>query len=201
MSVTAPRDDPWLQPSAPRSPAVPQALWWVLGGCGLLLLSVVGAFVAFTVSVGLADVPGPAAVPGQELAAKWRTWLVAEGLLAEGEEVLYFYSSGLYHIREECAFFTAQRLVYLNEDGGAGESQRVDVRLEEIMELEFEDRDELGEDSVIHVYLEDEERDFSFPLDTTQRRDEAFEALLRTCWEAAHDAAEQAEPIEPALPR
>ncbi|MBK7874138.1 MAG: hypothetical protein IPJ77_00010 [Planctomycetes bacterium] len=172
-------DDPWVgADSARQRRPVPKALWWVLGGCGGLVLLLALALGVFVVRAGLG--PELHAVPGDQVDASTQAYLRERGVLDEGETIVYFYSSGLFDAESTATFCTDRKVVdYDVEDGEEWHAEI--LAYEEIEELEFHAADD-GEVSLIVLQLREREPHTLF-LPDAEGGDREFEAALRAEWE------------------
>jgi hypothetical protein len=86
-------------------------------GVGHVLVLVVGApLFAHLVLSSFSLIPAAQVVDGSKIPAYHKAFLVEEGILPEGEEILYFYSTAFVDYRADGNFFTSQRVVSYWED-------------------------------------------------------------------------------------
>jgi hypothetical protein len=82
-------------------------------GCGCASLVALVLFVFFAWIVSL---PESGAIPGGQMRAESVALLQAEGLLEEGERVVYYYDFSMSMDDSESCFFTDRKVVYHRED-------------------------------------------------------------------------------------
>jgi hypothetical protein len=143
---------------------VPLALF----GSLLLLLVVVDA-------TGL--LPSATVIPGSELRAADTRFLRSEGLIAEGEEVVYFYADGFSSIRAHGVILTDRRLVtYWNLD--SDDPYRVAALFETIQDVNVTASTAWYENTYADVTLDDGSR-FPLMFAPNAGADRFFEELAR----------------------
>lgn len=171
--------DPWVG-AQPRA-RMPRALVWTFAGCAVLVLLAFGATIAFFGYVGASPTPGTSAEAEHEIEPAVLADMRADGLIEEGERVLYLYSSALFHVREGAAFFTDRRVVAIPSAFEERAGERIEARYDEIAELEFEPAAGALDDSAIHVLLHDGST-FTLVVGDEAGGDVAFERALRAQW-------------------
>lgn len=91
-------------------------------------------------------------------------------LLENNEKIKYFYSDGLYNIKESFYFVTDQKLVAYNE---SWEEPETIIFFNEIVSLDVEYHDSYYEDSYIMLETTDG-MELDFPVSSERKRDKDF---------------------------
>lgn len=112
---------------------------------------------------------------GGEVPKKYMEEVMSLGLLEKDEEMEYFYSDGLFDIKEGFYFVTDQKLVAYSE---AWEEPKTVIPYGEIRKLDFEHNSSLFKDSYILVETKDD-MFLEFPVSSEKKRDRAFFNFLR----------------------
>lgn len=126
--------------------------------------------------------PDAAVIAGEEMSARDLELLRGEGMLAEGERVLYFYSDGPLSVCEQGSFYTDSRVVSYGDCEGKFEVQQ--ATYSEIKAITPEYQDDLLVNSEVLI----ERRDgtsFRLLVSNQENLDEAFVELLQATWESA----------------
>jgi hypothetical protein len=158
----------------PRRPS--NAVWWILGGCGLLSVllctGVIGAL-AFVGTYG----PETSVYTGNRVPSRFTRTMKSVGALDENEQILFFYSDALTDIRDGFYFVSDKRVViYVQE---AGDTPLTVVPFDAIENTELYRNESFFEDSQITLYLKDGQI-VSFPVSSEYDRDEHFyKAILQ----------------------
>jgi hypothetical protein len=120
----------------------------ILTGCGIGCGGLLVLGFAVLVIIGLVS-PPVEAVAGGALDQAYLETLEANGYLEPGEQVLYFYTNGLWSIEENGNFFTDRKVVAY-EEGDTPATAAV-ARYAEIADIGIEYSDSWLDDSVITV--------------------------------------------------
>ena len=153
-------------------------------GCGAslgcLVVVVITVLIVLGVLIETGHLPDSAAVPGEELPEATLTFLRTSGVLGEDEEVLYFYSDGLFSLQEDGNFFTDRRVVSYVGDGD-------DLIVEEATYPEIVDITAIYDDSLFansEVLLDLVSGDSLYLLVSNESDlDEEFVELLLATWQ------------------
>ena len=155
----------------------------VLTGCGCslggLLVMAATSFMVFGLLTVTGHIPDSAAMPGDELHESTLSMLREEGVLGEDEEILYYYSDGVFSFREDGNFFTDRRVVsyWLADDDIVME----DVAYPEIADITAAFDDTLFANSKILVEQVDGDS-FYLAVSNESDLDEEFVELLIATW-------------------
>lgn len=154
-------ESPPIQPTPPASPVAAMAspkkskawLWWLIGGAGFVALLPCLLMLAYGIGIEKGVFPDSAAVPESRINARTLEHLRDLGVIAEGERVLYFYSTGLIHVGEDGNLFTDRRVVsYETVDG---KLEIYQAKYDQIIHLELVGSGGLLEDSTIIADVQD----------------------------------------------
>lgn len=187
-------EDDWLAANPPQqSPAERRVRRW-MWGCGIGCAVLAGLLFASIVALGLLSqsgtLPQTRAVPGDEVAEKFRDYLAEQGLLEDGERILYFYSEGLVHVGEGCSYFTDRRVVSFS-DGSRFELARRDIATyPEIEAIRVEFEDDWMADSSIEVEMKSGSV-LTLLVCNDEGGDREFERLLRNEWHRRREPPEK----------
>jgi len=154
-----------------------------MGVVSILLCAVAGAvflaFSAFAVALELGYFPSTAAVAGDDLPDHVVALLREERILEPDEEVLYYYSGGLFDYLEDGNLCTDRRVIsYWSE---AGELYVEAAPYADIVDLEVEPAAGWIEDATLHAELRSGEV-ITLYVAGEDDGDAAFEAALRRAW-------------------
>jgi len=142
-------------------------------GCGSLvvlvatLLIILGSFV-----------PETAVIPGRQLKAEYASVVEELGLLDPDEKILFWYSDGLFSVKEGFYFFTNKKVVVYRQDY---EEPAVIVTYSEIEDIEITRNLSFFEDSEITLILADGV--VFFPVSSDNDGDLRFVDLLIKKWQ------------------
>lgn len=150
-------------------------------GCGSLILLAVAGIVALGIGIESGALPDTAAQPHGKIPASVPTKLIEWEILDPDEEILYFYSAGLFSIKEDGNLFTDRRVVsYDSTDDGLQVSS---AEYDRIVKIELDATDNWIDDSVITIYTTDGEW-FVLLVSAESDRDQDFYRKLRHTWES-----------------
>jgi hypothetical protein len=182
---TDPRDPwPWERPRSKGSLAVLIGLGIAFAiACG----GVMAAFVALGIGIETGHFPDTKAVPGSKLSDRSLGFLRRKELLAEGEEVLYFYSGGLFDVEGDGSFFTDRRVVRYTSDQEGGGFQSWTADYPEILAIESEFETGWLADSTIRV-LCDDDRKIELVVCNDEGGDKLFAERLEAQWKERRGA-------------
>jgi hypothetical protein len=142
-------------------------------GCGSLvvlvgvLLIILGSFV-----------PETEVTPGRQLRAEYASVVEELGLLDPGEEILFWYSDGLFSVKEGFYFFTNKKVVVYRQDYA---EPAIIVTYSEIEDIDFTRNPSFFEDSEITLILADGV--VFFPVSSDNDGDLKFVDLLIKTWQ------------------
>ncbi|MEM7024007.1 MAG: hypothetical protein AAF637_15665 [Pseudomonadota bacterium] len=104
--------------------------------------------------MGLAGlIPASGVVSGDQLLSSNRSWLVAAGITEADEEILLFYSTGLFSIHEEGNILTDHRVVSYEEVDG--ELYVYSADMNSIAGYEFVQESDASSDAVVEIFTDD----------------------------------------------
>jgi len=148
---------------------------------GLVLLVLTGLLVlGLLAETGI--VPDSAAQAAHEIPDSTCAFLLENGIIAEGEPVHYFYSAGLFSLREDGNLFTDRRVIgYWEQDD---EILIEEALYPEIAAIRPEYSEDFLEDSTVEVERADGTT-FLLVVSNEEQRDRAFVDLLLRTWEGA----------------
>jgi hypothetical protein len=177
-------DDPWVgAPATARAKPIPRFVWWGLGACGSIALLAFAAFVFFLYKIG--EGPETSTVAGDDVPPATIAWLVAKGLLERDEDLVCFYSAGMFDAESEGSFCTDRRVVHYRDEPewtlnsvAFADLARVGRRSANLLEQEVE----------LHLTSRDG-ASFAFLVPMDGFGEPPFETWLRGAWRAANPAA------------
>lgn len=149
-------------------------------GLGLGAATVAGFVVLTIVSL---QSPPTRVLPGAQVPAAYVSDVIALGLVQPDEKILFFYSPGLFDIREELYLVTDGKLVAYSEQWA---SPALFVGFDEIAELDVEFSESWPDDSLVVVELLDGSELF-VPLSSEGGGDRRFFEKLETLWKQTAD--------------
>ena len=136
---------------------------------------------AFAVAASIGLIPSTQVTPGWMLWGPGRSFLDRSGVLAPGEEVLYFYSQGLFSFEEDGNILTDRRVISYWTDPDTGQLLQESASFSEIREKAVE-RGSWIEPTVLTVVRHDGS-EFVLALSAEAKGDQLFirrlEGLLR----------------------
>lgn len=97
--------------------------------------------------------PSTAVIPGDELKQADREGLIGEGVVEDGERIVYFYSSGLFSVLEEGNVITDRRVISYEDLGYGLEIES--ASFSEIESVDLESQGDIWNDTLISVTLLD----------------------------------------------
>ncbi len=153
-----------------QTPRSTNPIWWILGGCGTLMVLGCCGCAGFLMYVG-AYGPETSVYPGDEVPSHFTDEMKEVGALEEGEQILFFYSDGFTDILEGFYFVSDQRVVIYSEL--APGEPLTSISFDEIAELEIYRDESFLDDSEITLILDSGEYVF-IPVSSEQGRDRKF---------------------------
>ena len=153
-----------------RSGTRPPSFGWRRRSAAVLVLGLLVAPVVYAGSSG----PPTAVVSGDAMRASYADYLREAGLLLEGEEVLYFYSRGLFSVRGEGVFASNLGVTSYWTDLGAEDLSVAFLPYSEIVDIEVAYSSSFLLPTVVRVEGLGEENWFQFDLPTEGGGDRLF---------------------------
>ncbi len=135
-----------------------------------LFLSILTIFFILSIFSGCDDSPDTYVYLGNQMPKKYLKEIRTMNLLENNEKIKYFYSDGLYDIKEGFYFVTDQKLVAYSENW---EEPETIIYFNEIISLEVEYHDSWYEDSYIMLKTNDG-LELDFPVSSERKRDKDF---------------------------
>jgi hypothetical protein len=148
-----------------------------VGGFGLLTV--------FGLGIESGYFPDTKVVPGEKLSERTLRFLRERDLLGEEEQVIRFYSAGMFDVESDGSFFTDARVVrYFEdlEDLGDGKLVSQSAEYDVIASIETEFADGWMADSTIRVTKEDGE-EIELVVCNDEQGDREFAKRLQEEWE------------------
>jgi len=137
--------------SADQKP-MPKFLQWVSVPAGLLMLVLMG----YGLVVGPGDLPSNRVLSGNMIPAEQIEVLLAEGIVYQDETVEYFFSEGIFSVREGGSVLTDRRVIAYETDE-YNEVIIYEIYLEEIGSLELTQQGDASNFSIYQVNSHDGE--------------------------------------------
>jgi hypothetical protein len=163
-------DSPLMGGTQPQPPRRSSGLWWLLGGCGTLVVLGCGGLLAFVIYLGTYG-PETSVYTGNRIPARFIKTMESVGALDPGETILYFYSDAMGDIRDGFYFVSDRKVaVYLQ---GTGDSPLTKIPFDQIAEADLYRNESFFEDSEITLRLKDGQI-ISFPVSSEYERDQQF---------------------------
>ena len=145
-----------------------------------------GPIVVFLVLQAAGMIPGTAVVPGSALTERQLEFLLEEEILGEGEEIIYFYSEGLYSIKEGGQFISADYVTSYWFDPEDDELYSAFAAYEDIQRFDIDWTDSALEDTIVTVRLDDGDY-FSLWLSGEESGDKRFVTEMKRNWRLRRD--------------
>ncbi|MCI4666747.1 MAG: hypothetical protein MRZ79_01200 [Bacteroidia bacterium] len=135
----------------------------------IILAGIVGIILISLTFIG-ANAPETYVYLGRQVPKKYMNEIQSMNLLDEGEKIKYFYSDGLFDIKNGMYFVTDKKLVAYSKSWV--EPQTI-IPFEEIIFLDVNYDDSFFNDSFIHVMTSDG-TELEFPVSSEKGRDKEF---------------------------
>ncbi|MEM8866686.1 MAG: DUF4234 domain-containing protein [Verrucomicrobiota bacterium] len=150
-----------------------------------MLISLVGGGLGFlAVTSSFLIIPSTYVVEGRQVPGAHRSFLMELDILRPDEEIIYFYSGGVFSLKEDGNYITDQRVVsYWENDLKNGYFTDV-AEYAEIADVVVYDADSEWQDTEIVISLKDENQ-FALYVSAESGLDEKFVAKLRELWTQA----------------
>jgi hypothetical protein len=159
---------------------------------GALLLAMV-VFSAFT------GLPGPQVLTGDKMPASDVQFLRQKKIIADGEQILFFYSAGVFSIKEDGSVLTDQRVISYTQVPETDDILAKRARFADIEDIRIERaRSSLEDTRVTIITRNGPEFDLVLPYDG--KGDEVFYKKLMTLWQAAKLKKMAARPCRSVIP-
>ena len=142
----------------------------ILGIILLIIIVFIGILVVYS--------PDTKIVPGVQLKSSYLSVIRDLKLLDHNENIIFFYSDGLFDIKEGFYFFSDKKLVIYNE---SLEEPTIIISFSEIEDIELDRSESSWDDSQITVYLLDETMVW-FPVSKENDGDKKYYDSLVKVW-------------------
>lgn len=157
-----------------------------LGIKNLLVVAIGGLLLSFFIAITFNFMPNSQAIPGSRLMGKDLALLKDYGLLEEDEEVIYFYSGGIFSIAEDGNFFTDRKVVSYEQAVDSDDIYSGMAYYDEIADIEVRYSQSFIEDTVITIKPRHEE-EFQLIVSSEAGLDKTFVKLLMKEWNEEKD--------------
>ena len=153
---------------------------------GLCFTAVLAVLMYFGMQIESGKLPETFVIEGKKLKPATRQ-IIAEVIQMEaGEEIMFYYSTGLSSHKEDMNIITNKRLISYFEE--KGEKHLDQARYEEIASIEVTEGEGWLEDSMIDIYLKgDDEGYFLLSLSAENGRDKPAIRYLQKQWGKAQE--------------
>jgi serine/threonine-protein kinase len=123
--------------------------------------------------------PPTEVIPGKMLNKKYSTFIREQGLIRDGDEIIYWYSDGFPGFKNGFYFYTKEKVIVYCKDW---EDPVIAMPFTIIEDIKFEHHPSLIEDSRIILRLNDK-TEIDFPVSSEKGGDKKFYDTLTKMWE------------------
>ena len=134
---------------------------------------------AFIVVSSTGILPNTQVMSGRQLPGHVVSMLKERGLLQEGEEVIYYYSTALFSYADDGNYFTENRVVSYWQEGGAFSAEQ--ARYEEIEDIEVEHSNFYLDDTQVTIKRKDG-TGFILLVSAEEEKDHQFVDSVKRLW-------------------
>ena len=148
-------------------------LFYIGAGISILVIIAFGCLVI----IGVFS-PETEVLPGKMLRKKYSDFVIEQGLIEDGEEIIYWYSNGLLDFKSGVYFFTREKVVVYSKDW---EDPAIIIPLDMIDDIYFKHSRSFFEESAIFLILNDDTEVY-FPVSNEKGGDRRFYKTLDNMW-------------------
>jgi hypothetical protein len=147
------------------------------------VLAIILLIAGLTLFVNLSVIPDVKVVSGEELPKSVKEEMVEVGIIAETEDIKYFYSEDLFSFIDYGNLFTQDRVVSYELYGETKERRIYTATYNEISHIEFQKGESSLDDSVIEIYVGGKHR-FNLIVSQEEGGDKIFYDALINKWKS-----------------
>ncbi len=152
-----------------------------------ILTTLIGVpLLLFVFASSLNIIPSTQVIPGNSIHKSDLEFLSDISGLSENEKIIYFYSGGIFSIREDGNYFTNEHVVSYEEDQNSDELILEIAAYSDISDVEISYSKNIFEDTEITIIRYDGSK-FKLLVSTEEKKDKIFINTLKSIWSAQQD--------------